>query len=53
MKVECEDCKYAEWDYETFYNTKETRPFICGCKKDAYNPDGECEEYSMVREEEW
>lgn len=45
----CQTCKYAVWDYETYYgeNQKYFRQyFIEGCKKALDEPEGdECEEY--------
>ena len=46
MMGECKNCRFAEWDYETFYNTTEKQWFVCGCKKDSEQTDaGECADY--------
>ncbi len=40
----CENCKYATWDYETFYGTTKRQYFVTGCKKGMDDPEGEgCE----------
>lgn len=44
----CNTCKYAECDYETYYGTSQKEWFVCGCKKDNDFPiddDDECEDY--------
>ena len=30
----CQTCKFAEWDYVTYYNTTQKRWFVCDCMKD-------------------
>ena len=45
----CQTCKYAVWDYETYYSEDREyfrEYFIEGCKKALDEPEGdECEEY--------
>jgi hypothetical protein len=47
----CQTCKYAVWDYETYYGG-DRQYFIEGCKKALDEPEGdECEEYEEDTEE--
>ena len=47
----CQTCKYAVWDYETYYDGSR-QYFIEGCKKALDEPEGdECEEYEEDVEE--
>ena len=46
---ECEDCKYAEWDYEEYYETTQTQWFVCGCKIDCDPED--CDEFERREDE--
>lgn len=45
--TKCEQCKFAEWDYETYYGTTRKEWFICGCKKDVdyWEEHEDCEEF--------
>lgn len=46
--LDCQHCKYAEWDYDDFDFGGHVRHwFLTGCRKDVEDVDG-CEE----REEE-
>ena len=31
--MSCDDCPYAVWDYETFYNSSDKQWFVDGCRK--------------------
>lgn len=45
--MNCEECKYAEWDYEEYYGTTKKQWFVCGCKLDN-DPDVEdCEGFEL------
>ena len=35
----CEDCRFADWDYELYYGSNRKAWFVCGCIKDL-----DCEE---------
>lgn len=53
MNERCQDCKYAEWDYEeyyAYYNSVSREWFVCGCKIDC-NPE-DCNEFSWREEDE-
>lgn len=41
--MDCGSCKFAEWDYEEYYNTNSKQWFVCGCEKDSV-PEN-CEDY--------
>jgi len=42
----CENCVYAEWDYNTYYGTSQREYFISGCTNDMGAPENEeCEEF--------
>ena len=47
----CQTCKYAVWDYETYYGTTAKQWFITDCKK-TMEPVDDCEEYEEERYEE-
>ena len=50
----CEDCRFAEWDYEEYYNSPDKACFVCGCIKDldCEEEDGaDCEEYEENQDE--
>ena len=40
---DCTKCKYAVWEYETYYGTKKKQWFVDGCEKDADKDD--CDEF--------
>lgn len=42
--IECEDCKYAIWDYEE-YSPCVRHYVVSDCKIDGNNKDGECEDF--------
>ena len=39
--ADCTKCKYAEWTYETYYNTRKKQCFVDGCRKDLDEDDCE------------
>ena len=45
--ADCYCCKYAVWDYETYYNGTQKQWFVCDCKKDhlGLEENHECEDY--------
>lgn len=40
--MNCTECPYAIWDYETYYGTTQKQYFVSGCRKDK-SPE-ECED---------
>lgn len=48
--MNCEECKYAEWDYEEYYGTTKKQWFVCGCKADCDPED--CDEFERREENE-
>lgn len=51
--TECENCKYALWDYEEYYGTTHREWFVSGCRKGIELRE-DCEYYTekIIREEE-
>ena len=49
----CEDCRYADWDYELYYGSNRKAWFVCGClKAKDLDADGAgCEEYEEKQDE--
>lgn len=52
--INCEHCRFAEWDYEQYYGSNEKAWFVCGCIKDLdCEEDGaDCEGYEEKQDEE-
>ncbi len=50
----CKHCRFAEWDYEEYYNSPDKAWFVCGCIKDLdCEEDGAgCEGYEEKQDEE-
>lgn len=51
--ADCTKCKYAEWTYETYYNTREKQWFVEGCKKVWDVNEDNCEEFEEVEDDRW
>ena len=51
----CEECKYAVWDYCTYYNTTKKNWFVVDCSKGLDNDeDGEdCPEFKEADDGEY
>lgn len=32
--ADCKHCRFAEWDYEEYFNTTDKQWFVSGCIKD-------------------
>lgn len=43
LMSDCTECKYAEYDYEEYYGTRQKQWFVCGCKK-GYDIEQGCKE---------
>ena len=43
----CEKCRYAEWDYCTYYGISRKQFFVCGCTKDCDCQNKDCEMYEQ------
>ncbi len=41
--TDCTNCKYALWDYETYYGTTRREWFVTGCEMRLDEPD-DCKE---------
>lgn len=47
-RCRCGRCRYAVWDYETYYGTTRADWFVADCSKglDGENGGEDCEEYA-------
>lgn len=47
---DCNNCEYAEFDYEEYYGTNRRQYFVSGCKKDAEYFDNGCSNYKEIED---
>lgn len=39
--TDCRKCRFCEWDYEEYFNSRDRQWFVSGCQKDIDIQDGE------------
>lgn len=51
--TDCRKCRFCEWDYEEYSNSRDKQWFVSGCQKGIDIQDGEyCWEFEGLKDEQ-